>query len=214
MNTLSRLIVPVALVLLAACKEEEKVVTYTVPREKERPTAPLAATAENGAAPVPAVAPVPTAPPAMPANADLLAQQRQFGQPAWTAPAHWRADTDKPMRKGSWTIPGKNGTAAELSVTVFPGDVGGDLANVNRWRRQIGLGPVDSAALATTLTPVRIDGLAGKQVRLEGVGQTVIGVILPRDGATWFFKFTGDNATADAELSGLQAFFQSVKFGQ
>jgi hypothetical protein len=39
------------------------------------------------------------------------------------------------MRKGSWSI-GPADAAADLAVTVFPGDVGGRVANFNRWRQQ------------------------------------------------------------------------------
>jgi hypothetical protein len=33
---------------------------------------------------------------------------------------------------------------AEVTVSAFPGDTGGLLANLNRWRGQIGLEPVQA----------------------------------------------------------------------
>src|SRR5512146_2102542 len=61
---------------------------------------------------------------------------------SWTAPADWQAQPSDGMRKGSYLVAGSDGAKADLSVIAFPGDVGGDLANLNRWRAQIQLPPV------------------------------------------------------------------------
>src|SRR5829696_2512725 len=58
---------------------------------------------------------------------------------SWELPEGWKLD-EKPVAMRFATI----NIAAEpkplqLTVTRFPGDVGGTLANVNRWRMQIGL---------------------------------------------------------------------------
>jgi len=49
----------------------------------------------------------------------------------WTAPAHWKAKPGSAMRKGSYAIAGDGGEA-DLAITAFPGDVGGDLAAISR----------------------------------------------------------------------------------
>ena len=36
------------------------------------------------------------------------------------------------------------GKTASVNISFFPGDVGGTFANVNRWRAQMGLPPVDA----------------------------------------------------------------------
>src|SRR5208283_3168699 len=56
----------------------------------------------------------------------------------WQAPAEWKTLPGNAMRRGSYGVGG-----AEVAITAFPGDVGGVLANVNRWRGQAGLAPVD-----------------------------------------------------------------------
>jgi hypothetical protein len=52
----------------------------------------------------------------------------------WQAPAGWQERPGNGMRRASFQIAGADGAQADMAVTVFPGDVGGDLANVNRWR--------------------------------------------------------------------------------
>ena len=48
---------------------------------------------------------------------------------------------------------------AEIAVTVFPGNVGGLTANVNRWRGQIGLAPLAPAELEANLDHLDANGL-------------------------------------------------------
>src|SRR5262245_48698828 len=67
----------------------------------------------------------------------------QAGRLKWTAPKGWKELAGSGMRVASFSVPGK----AEMSVVTLPGDAGGELANVNRWRNQIGLPPLDQKAL-------------------------------------------------------------------
>src|SRR5512133_3140679 len=87
---------------------------------------------------------------------------------------------------------GKN----EATVVVLPGAAGGELANVNRWRGQIGLGPIDEAALAAARVVVKTKAGALNVYDFTSDGQTksrmVAGLISTPDGNTWFLKLTGD----------------------
>ena len=72
------------------------------------------------------------------------------GSPHLAAPGGLDARSNgSSARYATLAITGADGAKGELAVTHFPGDVGGDLANVNRWRQQIGLEPIDEAALAS-----------------------------------------------------------------
>ena len=57
---------------------------------------------------------------------------------SWTVPANWLEIDKTSMRLASFNAPYGNGIA-DISVTNFSGDGGGLKANVNRWRKQIGL---------------------------------------------------------------------------
>jgi hypothetical protein len=83
----------------------------------------------------------------------------------------------------------------DASVVVLPGPAGGELANVNRWRGQIGLPPLDEAGLAkarkvmaTKAGPLKVYDFtseAAPRSRLVA-GLTEVGA------ETWFVKMTGD----------------------
>ena len=81
-------------------------------------------------------------------------------------------------------------------MVVLPGAAGGELANVNRWRGQIGLGPIDEAALAAARVVVKTKAGALNVYDFTSDGQTksrmVAGLISTPDGNTWFLKLTGD----------------------
>ena len=85
----------------------------------------------------------------MPARASCPPPPRPTGQGAlkWALPKGWTETPGSGMRYATLTPPGAG--KVEMSVVVLPGAAGGELANVNRWRGQIGLPPLDEAALGS-----------------------------------------------------------------
>jgi len=127
----------------------------------------------------------------------------------WQAPADWQDKPGNAMRKGSYAAGG-----AEVAITAFPGDVGGVLANVNRWRGQVGLDPLDDAGLARATESLDSNGLhfvvADAGPASKG-GQRILAALLPWQGSTWFFKLSGpDDAVAQAKPAFL-SFLRTVK---
>jgi hypothetical protein len=103
------------------------------------------------------------------------------------------------MRVASFTVSGENGAKADVSVVQLGGMGGGILANVNRWRSQLGLQPVDDAGLEKLITTHDVGGARIMQVDLSGQsvesGQKarLLAAIVPRTSATWFYKMVGDD---------------------
>ncbi|HVS53320.1 MAG TPA: hypothetical protein VHD62_13265 [Opitutaceae bacterium] len=200
--------------ILGACRRAE-VTAYRVPKEKE-PELPVATNAASTNAPT-----VPTASSAAPA-ADAGNNMAATAVPtaegaglAWTAPASWKAKPLSPMRKGSYAIPGDGGADAELSITAFPNSVGGELANVNRWRGQVQLGPIAEADLAGNVTRVEHNGLSFTVVDATGPGanpQRLLAAMTPFAGGTWFFKLgPASSAIVAREKNAFLDFLATVK---
>lgn len=136
----------------------------------------------------------------------------------WTAPKTWQARAASAMRKATFIIPGDNADqSAELAVTAFPGDVGGNLANVNRWRGQLLLPPITEADLGSLLTHVHAGQLHIDVAEMLGpetpgkARQRVIGAIVPFNSATWFFKLTGPDALVTREKPAFMSFLQTLQ---
>lgn len=200
-----------ALVMLtsSACRRAE-VTAYRVPKEKDQ--AMPAAIADTGAPMMPVAGSGPAAPGGGMA-ATPVATASGAGL-AWTASANWTAKAASAMRKGSYTITGEGGATADLSITAFPGDVGGEAANVNRWRTQVSLAPLADAETAAAVTRLSANGLAIGVVEFAGTGanaQRILGAIVPFGGATWFFKLMGPDAVVASAKPAFLEFVKTIK---
>lgn len=154
---------------LVGCGEDEQIRRYTVPREQP-PPARMAPAGPTGLRMLAAIVPVegktwffkvvgPAEQVASHADAFLelirsIDLEPDDGAPiAWTAPAEWEARPGSDVRFATLMLPA---SPAPLELTVIPlvGDGGGSLANVIRWRGEVGLGPVTEAGLADDATEV------------------------------------------------------------
>lgn len=128
----------------------------------------------------------------------------------WTTPKDWREKPASAMRLGQFAVPGPGGATAELSVTAFPGDVGGELANVNRWRGEVGLTPVAQADVVSE--PASIGPERGKLYEFDGAAQSTLVAWEFKDGTSYFFKLRGDKAAVSGAKPAMIEFLKSVKF--
>jgi hypothetical protein len=199
----------VASALLTGCGED-RVTTYVVPKEKE-PEMPAAAGGSGAPADAGPAAGGDQGGPSMAATAVPTASGADL---TWEAPAAWTPKAPGPMRKASFGVPGAGGEA-ELSITAFPGDVGGELANVNRWRGQVGLSSLPPSELDSAVSRVESGGLkiAIVEILAEGDpnGKSILGAIIPVDGSTWFFKLSGPASAVKASKPAFIGFLHTVK---
>jgi hypothetical protein len=92
--------------------------------------------------------------------------------------------------------------------------VGGEQANVNRWRGQLSLPPLDDKALEAAITRFIQNGLTFSVVDFVSAGQNpqrIIGAQVPCDGAVWFFKLMGPDTVVESQKSVFMEFLKSVK---
>lgn len=207
------LILPLTLLLVAAGCREAKVSSYRIPKEAEPTPPPAAAAAMPPAAPAPSAPGNPMDPNAMMASTPVATAQG--AGLAWTGPSGWSEKPASGMRKGTFTIAGEGGLSAELAITAFPGDVGGTVANVNRWRGQIQLPAAAAAEIEAGLIHLDTNGLHIDVVELvskpDGSGTRVLGAMVPHDGSTWFFKLTGPDALVLKEKPAFFEFLKTIK---
>ena len=170
----------------------------------------------------PAPPAVPTTPATRPAAAVVPATrapqapvaEAQAGPIPWKVPADWTRDPgERAMRVATFRRGQPN---EEIAVSQFPGDVGGVLANVNRWRAQVGLPPITDADLAKELQPFDNGKMKGNTMRLRGDKQHMLAAIIadPAGQRTWFVKCTTTPANADTLEANLNAFAASFGTGE
>ena len=135
----------------------------------------------------------------------------EVAAPAWVVPAGWtKLEAEKPMRVVTYRA-GEGANAVEVAVSVFPGDVGGLLGNVNRWRRQVGLDAITQDQLAANVQSFENPGYTGSTMRLKGETQHMLGAAIKdvKGDQTWFVKIQGAPAAIEAQEAAFLVFAKS-----
>ena len=157
-------------------------------------------------------APAPASAPAVSGGSERASGGGADGLPNWQVPSGWKAAGPKPMRLASFDIPDAAGNG-DVSISKLSGNGGGLLANVNRWRGQVGLAPLEAGALAAnSKTVATAGGDSGTWVELVGTEKTILGAIVARGEVSWFFKLTAPAAVAAQNRDAFEQFVRSIRF--
>jgi hypothetical protein len=133
--------------------------------------------------------------------------------PNWKVPPAWQEQAAGPMQMARFLATGKDDTKAEASVVVIPGDGGGPLANVNRWRQQLGLAAIEPANLAKETSTLEVGAVKAlvMDATSSDLKKRLVAISVPREGGTWFYKLAGDAAVVAREKDAFLGFVQTAK---
>lgn len=133
----------------------------------------------------------------------------------WTVPQGWTQDPNAgDMRVALFHLPG---TGGEATITRFPGDVGGLLANINRWRKQLAMEPLanpeeqPSESVMVAGQPARFYDIS--QPGGDGARKRMLVVLVPRSDMTWFVKLTGPATLVDQQAAAFRQFLTTIRLG-
>ncbi|MFO0913687.1 MAG: hypothetical protein U0795_12075 [Pirellulales bacterium] len=138
----------------------------------------------------------------------------------YTTPEGWQPGRMSSMRKAAFNVQ-EGDQKLEVTVIDLAEGAGDVLANVNRWREQVGLKPLESSELSANVQTLPVSGHEASFVELVGTGPdgaptTILGVIAPSsgaiDGRIWFIKATGSAQLAQREKDRFLEFAKSVTF--
>lgn len=143
----------------------------------------------------------------------------------WERPDGWQpVSGGSGMAMASFDVPGRSGGtggsgAARVTVTSLTSQAGGVLPNINRWRGQVGLGPIQ-AIEDQPMTGIQIDQAPAGLIDLvspQGVSarfERMLIVLVPRpqENRTWFFKMTGPDDIVTQHKQDFVGFVESVSF--
>ncbi|HEY0982626.1 hypothetical protein [Schlesneria sp. T3-172] len=153
-----------------------------------------------------------------PASMSLPPAQTARNQPAAT-----EGGADKPSlpfdKPEGWTE-GPPAAFAVVSLQVADGEQkasvtvtragGNPLLNVNRWRGQVGLGPLTEEELAQSARQVSVGGLKGSLYEMTEGDRSIFGVIVEEQGQMWFIKLMGDAPLVERERIRFEEFLKSL----
>jgi hypothetical protein len=222
-KSLLRFVCLCALVAPAACKNNDDISSF-----KESAPAPTAGAPMGGSGPMSGGAPMMGGGGAAPSGAMPPGMNGNVPPPpsslqkdiSWKVPKGWTELTPSAMRAGSFSADGKDGQKADISVVVLAGIAGTDLENVNRWRGQLNLDPIDQASLSKTLESIAPGGrkmklldIVTNDLAIDGkYKKRMLAAIYPRGESTWFFKATGEDALIKSLKPSFVNFLENIKF--
>ena len=115
---------------------------------------------------------------------------------AYTVPKGWTPEPLQGMRKAAFHVVDGD-RKVEITVIDLTPIAADLLLNVNRWREQIGLGPITKEELPKAVKPIPTMGVQGQYVELQTPkatkpAQAILAVVALRPDKVWFFKMFGD----------------------
>ena len=124
----------------------------------------------------------------------------------WKIPKGWTGEGAAGMRLATFRYAG-----TETTVIALSGTAGGDLANANRWRGQIGLPPLGEAEFEKTSEFVQSGVGRVRVLDYKGAGKSLLGGFVLVDGQTWFFKMVGSAEGTKKAKPGFLELLKSLK---
>ena len=192
----------VATFLVSGCGQDEKIEAYRVPKEKlDSMVLPANHSEASNTAPE---TPSP-----------------QKNPLRWKTPKGWEEKPAGNMRLASFSAPGKNGKA-DVSIVTLPGEAGGLLANLNRWRGQLAL-PVLSEKDLSAPGILEKKTFSGQEMTLvdfesipapadSGPKKRMAAALFVRENQSYFFKLTGESDTVTEVKPAFLDFLNSLEF--
>jgi hypothetical protein len=136
--------------------------------------------------------------------------QQSAGAP-WDIPPGWQQQPDKPMRVATFEAGG-----AEVIITRFGSESFSSLlANINRWRAQVGLEPLDDAnavksqEVAVGRHKAKMFDMIGPEK--AGSAHRLRVAVLVNGPEVWYFKMQGPSGAVEQQASAFDQFLQSVR---
>ena len=125
----------------------------------------------------------------------------------YEAPDEWEEAPQTQFSIVSMTA-GSGEASASMTVTRA---LGGPLDNVNRWRGQAGLEPIEQAQLVDVLEPVEVEGITMLYTEAVGESRGILGAMVPFEAGTYFVKLDGPPEVVNDERERFREFLESFR---
>jgi hypothetical protein len=188
-------------------------------------TPPFAGKAGQGDAPqAPGAAPFGKLPPGHPTVDGGDAVDQAMDAPfTFEKPEGWQQQPAAGMRKAVFAVTdgGNSATVTAIDLSAAAPNVADPLANLNRWRGEIGLEPIKREELESKVHKIEVSGspsdyleaIPDASVAAESrAKEATIAAIVPSGGNVWFFKLRGDRDLVVAQQENFKSFLESVRF--
>jgi hypothetical protein len=136
---------------------------------------------------------------------------------SYTLPEGWKETPPGEVSVAAFSIKG-DGVEANVSIAPLADLRGRELQVVNMYRQQTGQAPIEQADLEKTLQPVDVAGGQGQMLDVLGSNHDkptrLVMVMAHRDGRSWFYRISGDDAFVTAQKPAFLDFLKTVQISE
>ena len=128
----------------------------------------------------------------------------------WQRPKSWVELEPTQFRLANFGVPGE----VQCFLSILPGEAGGVLMNLNRWRQQLDVEPIAEQDLESLqrLPMLGSDAIVMDVVgKASGAARKLTGLVLVAEDSVVFVKMLGSPAAVDAERGHFEQFVHSVR---
>lgn len=138
-------------------------------------------------------------------------------------PNGWQATPATGMRKAAFLVKDGDRTAEVTAIDLAASapNIAEPLGNINRWRGEIGLAPIEESQLAEIVQKIEVGGKPSSYVEMipdaskpaeSQVAQATVAAIVPAGDTIWFFKMRGDRDLVQAQRDNFKSYLKSIRF--
>jgi len=127
----------------------------------------------------------------------------------WTKPDAWQSKKLTEFRKGSFEAITPFGKC-DISIISFPFQAGGYLANINRWRSQLSLKPIEEKDLQSLIEKKQFKHLKLECISLENTETIMKVAMVMIKNETWFLKCVGPKKAIHYEEKNWDTFLNTL----
>jgi hypothetical protein len=144
--------------------------------------------------------------------------------PKFTLPPAWKSVPAQGMRKAEFVVT-EGSNEARVTMFEFPADAGplisDALGNINRWRGEIGLSPLEKEGLAAATQSIEIDGKQATYAPMipdttkpeeSKSNEATLAAIVKTADKVWFIKMRGGRELVKKHQDEFKTFLKSLKF--
>lgn len=137
--------------------------------------------------------------------------------PSWEVPSDWQPAPPGQFLAAKF-VAGEGDQQVEINISQSAGEGGGWIANVNRWRRQLGLAEAGAEEIRQQTVSLQLARGQGMQIELagtdvrKGAPAHVVGVMVPLGDRAWFYKLTGPPEAVQAQKEAFLGFVRSARY--
>jgi hypothetical protein len=144
--------------------------------------------------------------------------------PKFTAPPSWKSIPAQGMRKAEFIV-GDGAAPAHVTIFEFPADAGpmisDPLNNINRWRGEIGLSPLQKEGLVGATQAIDVDGKPAIYAAMipdaskpeeSKANEATLAAIVKTGDQVWFIKMRGERELIKKHEDEFKLFLESLKF--